>query len=72
MYEQIRKNPDTEFILWTCRGGKELQDAIDYIKEFKLPIYYFNENHPSTKRWLIGGDNKIFAHEYWDDRAVKI
>jgi len=72
MWQQIDKNPDTVFVLWTCRDDEVLKDAIGFIKENALPIFFFNENHPSTNEWLLGGKTKIFAHEYWDDRAVKI
>ncbi len=72
MFEQIEKNPNTVFILWTCRDADKLADAMWFIKQNRLPISFFNTNHPSTEDWLLGGKSKIFAHEYWDDRAVKI
>ena len=72
MLKQIELNPATSFVLWTCRDGDLLEEAVDWCLDNKLPIYYFNENHPSTKEWLVGGNSKIFANEYWDDRAVKI
>lgn len=71
MMKQLEKRPETVFILWTCRINDELDDAKGFIHKHNLPIYYFNEHHPSTKSWFTGyGGMKIFANEYWDDRAV--
>jgi hypothetical protein len=74
MQEQLRKNPNTAFVLWTCRVEDKLDDAKRFIKEHDLPIFYFNENHPSVFTWMEGAKHtrKIYANEYWDDRAVKV
>lgn len=81
MHKKMRENPKTEFILWTSREGKFFQDAVNFCKEHSLPINYFNEQHPSTKNYYArhgdrgmpeGKYRKIYAHEYWDDRAVPI
>lgn len=74
MHEQMKANPDTEFVLWTCRGGHYLADAIKVVKDNNLPIKYFNEHHPAAHRWF-GSDTKspkIYAHEYWDDKAITV
>jgi len=70
--KQRVKNINTDFILWTCRAGKKLSEAIEFCKKYQLPIYYFNEQHPSVYSWMQDARDtrKIFAHEYWDDRAV--
>ena len=72
--ETLKAHPDAEFILWTCRANEGLEDAKWFIKEHKLPIYLFNEQHPyvlktipESKHW-----RKILADEYWDDKAVHI
>lgn len=56
-------------ILWTCRYGKDLEDAVEYCKKYGLEFDYINENVPeNVERW--GGDSrKIYAHEYIDDKA---
>jgi hypothetical protein len=72
MKGQLAANPHTEFVLWTCRSGYKLEDAKQVIKEYNLPIKYFNEHHPSTFRWFEGRSPKIYAHEYWDDKAVTV
>lgn len=59
-------------ILWTCRYGQELEIAKRACAEVGLEFEAVNENAP----WIIeawGTDSrKIFANEYWDDRAVKV
>jgi hypothetical protein len=75
MIDKINQMPQTVFILWTCRNGKKLEDAKEFVKMHNLPIYLFNENHPSISESFKVQDlnsPKIFAHEYWDDRAVAI
>ncbi len=56
-------------ILWTCRGGKELTEAVSFLKENNIPFDYVNENplnpYGDTTR-------KLFADEYWDDKAVRV
>lgn len=68
---EIWKN-NAYIIIWTCRSGRELQEMEDYLKDINFPYDRINANAP----WVIdkwGRDNrKIFANEYWDDRAVKI
>lgn len=59
-------------IIWTCRSGRELQEMEDYLNDINFPYDRINANAP----WILdkwGRDNrKIYADEYWDDKAVKI
>jgi len=72
MQAQLIGKPNTVFILWTCRAGEKLEDAKKFIEKHRLPIYYFNEQHPSVFEWMQDAVNtrKVYANEYWDDRAV--
>lgn len=57
-------------ILWTCRVGDQLEEAVDWCKNHGIKLDAVNENLPEIIE-AFGGDNrKIFANEYWDDRAV--
>ncbi len=63
----------SKIILWTCRNGKALEDAVRFATEY-MGFHFdaINENLDEVKI-LYGGDTrKIFADEYWDDKAVKI
>lgn len=81
MCKQIENVPSTDFILWTCREGKYFNEAVEFCIKHNLPIKYFNEQHPCTENFYRnfpckgmpeGKTLKIFAHEYWDDKAVRV
>lgn len=56
-------------IIWTCRTGKELKEAVRFLKDNDVPFDFVNENPLNP----YGDTNrKIYADEYWDDKAVKI
>jgi hypothetical protein len=58
-------------ILWTCRQGKELEDAVAWCKEQGLEFDYINENPPD--RIAIYGDcRKVYADIYLDDHNMLI
>lgn len=58
-------------ILWTCRKGKDLQDAVDWCGKQGLTFDYVNENTAENIAFYGGTDTrKIYAHEYIDDRAL--
>lgn len=66
--KQLKRN-GAIIILWTCRCGKDLDDAVEYCKKYGLEFDYINENVPENiEKW--GNDSrKIFAHEYIDDKS---
>ncbi len=57
-------------VLWTCREGEELRQAVEWCNDNFIPIDFVNENVPDrTKRF--GSDcRKISADIYIDDKAV--
>lgn len=64
---ELKKDCNVKLILWTCRHGNELLEAIDICKKFDIQFFAVNSN-PDFET----GSRKIFANEYWDDRAVEI
>lgn len=59
-----------KLILWTCRVGKRLQEAVDWCKAQGLEFDTVNENLPEVLAQWGGVDNrKVFANVYIDDRA---
>ena len=57
-------------ILWTCREGQLLLEAVAACESWGLHFDAINESLPS---WIAAFDNaprKVGASEYWDDRAV--
>jgi hypothetical protein len=57
-------------ILWTCRQGKELEEAVAACERWGLHFDAVNENLPSWKEFFRNDTRKVGANEYWDDRAV--
>lgn len=59
-------------ILWTCREGELLEEAIDACARWGLHFDAINESLPD---WIDAFGNrprKVGATEYWDDKAVKL
>ena len=61
-----------KIILWTCRTGEKLEEAIRFCEERGLRFDAVNENLPEVIEWMGGDTRKIYANEYLDDRAVAI
>ena len=61
-----------KIILWTCREGKLLQDALDASAKWGILYDAVNDSLASWKEQFGNNPRKIGATEYWDDRAVAI
>ena len=59
-----------KLILWTCREGFALAEAIAACKAVGLEFDAINENLPEMKEKYGSDPRKVGADEYWDDRAV--
>ena len=56
-------------ILWTCRSGRFLKDAVIECKKRGLTFDAINTNHTSVYEWADTFNSpKIFAEMYIDDR----
>ena len=60
----------SRFILWTCRNGYKLLNALEWCKQHGITFDAVNENLPDIIELYSGDCRKIFADEYWDDKAV--
>jgi len=65
-----------EVVLWTCREGKYLEEAVANCKKAGLEFTAINENTPATKAWLEEKheplSRKIHADFYADDKAKNL
>lgn len=61
-----------KLVLWTCREGKLLDDAVTVCKHWGITFDAINENIGEWNEWYNTNPRKIGATEYWDDRAVKM
>lgn len=66
--EEQRKG--AKLILWTCREGHLLEEALAACEKEGLHFDAVNDSLESWKRAFGGDSRKIGATEYWDDRAI--
>lgn len=60
-------------ILWTCRNGNDLLEAVELCREVGLVFDYVNENTRENLARFGGIDNrKIYADIYIDDKAINV
>lgn len=65
----LRKEGHT-LILWSCREGKELYDAVRWCAEHELEFHYVNRNTDEIIKAFGKDPRKIFANYYIDDRNL--
>lgn len=65
-----QKRGDT-VILWTCREGQSLQEALGILLSAGFRPDLVNRNAPQTIRRLGRDPRKIFADVYIDDKAAR-
>ena len=58
----------SKIILWTCRDGFLLEQALEFCKYYGLEFDAVNDNLPETKM-KMGNMRKVFANVYYDDNA---
>ena len=59
-------------ILWTCREGKLLQDALEACERWGLRFDAVNDSLPPWKEAFGNDSRKVGADEYWDDKAYRV
>ena len=57
-------------ILWTCRDGKLLENALNFCKHYGLEFDYINENAQMRMKVFKNNTRKIGADLYIDDKAI--
>lgn len=67
---KIEKAQGARLILWTCRRAERLTTAVGWCAEHGIYFDAVNENLPDIIEAFGGDTRKIFANEYWDDKAV--
>jgi len=65
---RLRDN-GARLILWTCRTGKLLDEAVSWCNGHGLTFDAINDNLPDRIAMYGGDTRKVSADEYWDDRA---
>ena len=58
-----------KLILWTCRQGRALDDAVAWCREHGLEFDQVNENLSETVQQYRTDSRKVYADLYIDDHA---
>lgn len=69
-YLRMSKRFGDKIILWTCRVGERLEEAVQWCKEHDLEFNAVNENLPEVIEFHGGDSRKIFADFYIDDKTL--
>ena len=65
-----RQKKGAKIILWTCRVGERLEAAVDWCRAHGITFDAINENLPVNVAAFGNDCRKVFADEYWDDKAI--
>lgn len=69
-YLRERQKEGHKIILWTCRVGDKLNEAVYWCRKYGLTFDAVNENLPEIIEKFGCDSRKIFANYYIDDRAI--
>lgn len=58
-------------ILWTCREGKRLRDALAKLSQAGFRPDYVNSNAPQAVAMMGHDSRKVYADIYIDDRNMR-
>lgn len=71
-YCKKEKEHGAILILWTCRVGRDLVEAIRLCENVDLHFDYVNENAKESMFGYARDSRKIYADEYIDDKAINV
>lgn len=57
-------------IIWTCRCGERLLEAINWLVAHNIPFDRINDQNPENVAKYGEGGRKVYAHCYIDDKNV--
>lgn len=58
-------------ILWTCRTGAFLQEAISFLNKEGIPFHQANDHHPEIARHYGGKSQKLLVDISVDDKNIE-
>ena len=58
-------------ILWTCREGSSLRDAVLFLREHGFAPNFINCNCPDGVKRMGHDSRKVFADIYIDDKGAR-
>ena len=66
------KDMGWKIILWSCRTGKMLEDAVEACESAGLTFDAVNDNLLEVQQYFGENTRKVFANLYWDDRNAAL
>ena len=69
-YLRAQKKSGDKLILWTCRAGEALENAVSWCRELHLEFDAVNDNLPEIIEKYGNNSRKITCDYYIDDKAV--
>ena len=69
-YLRKLRDQGNKLILWTCRAGEALEDAIRWCREQELEFDAINDNLPEIVEMYGNNSRKITCDYYIDDRSL--
>ena len=67
----LSKDPHSTLILWTCREGEYLKQAIDFCELYGIHFDYINENCKRNLDLYTVDCRKVSADVYIDDKSYQ-
>lgn len=67
-----RQRQGEKIILWTSRDHEMLKQAVEFCTNKGLHFDAINDNLDEVKVLFANNTRKIFADEYWDDKAWRV
>ena len=64
------QNKGAKIILWTSRDNERLKAAVEFCTERGLHFDAINDNLDECKILFNNDTRKVYANEYWDDKAI--
>lgn len=64
------KRRGDKLILWTCRTGRQLADAVEFCGNLGIVFDAVNNNLPENIAYYGNDTRKVFADHYIDDRNL--
>lgn len=64
------KSEGVKLILWTCRNGEQLDQAVKFCADNGITFDAVNENLPEVQAIYGGDTRKVFADKYIDDKNI--
>lgn len=65
-----RRKEGNKIILWTCREGERLSDAIEWSRSLGLEFDAINDNLPEIIEERGHNSRKVYANVYIDDKYM--